>query len=566
MKNETKILNTYIDNVCKGIRDRKIKNEIKDELLSHLLEVYDKNIALGMTDENAQKDAVAHMGDSEAVSKTFKQIYPVSSANFFQETGKMFAWGLIYCMLIMYKGQIGILLLISYLFLTLNRIKSINKVLNTAHKAAKVNIILFLIFLFTYNNIIISKNIVIGISIFFNALTTIIYIITIIGLVKVRKELGEEKTYSGLGLAAIISIALCFTMVSLQLFIKQELLLIALCIIFSLLPAGLMYTISAEDIDRLGTGVPQEKKFKFSYKKFILFFSLSIFGIYLLFTSNIFTFYQPIEYKIGDEQNDVNEIKDNLIELGLPENVANELPESEIAKYKNATELQVDLLPEDTYSESYYTSYNFTLHKDDNSYIVRTLMVIEKFEDFKEKYYTEFFVDCYKYNSSDVFCKFLCDYDGVTKELLPIKSEPIEDNDWKDLHYVFPNTRNAKKHRVYISMTVKLTPTTDTKNYFFRHRYAQTRLDNINDPYEKYWTRYDDRLSCSIVNPFYIDTEDNNDIGFEALFEILENLPEDENLNLSELESTMEEALGQDIDSELLENIVNQITDEVSNP
>lgn len=469
-------------------------------------------------------------------------------------------------MLIMFKGQFSLLLLISCLFISLNRIKSINKVLNTAHKASKVNVILFLIFLFTYNNIIISKNIVIGISIFFNALTTIIYIITIIGLVKVRKELGEEKIYSGLGLAAIISIALCFTVVSLQLFIKQELLLIAFCIIFSLLPAGLMYTISADDIDRLGTGVPQEKKFKFSYKKFILFFLLSIFGIYLLFTSNTFTYYQPLEYKIDDTQFDVNEIKDNLIELGLPESVANELPESEIVKYKNATQLQVDLLPEDTLSESYYTSYNFILYKDDNSYIVRTLMVVDKFRDFEEKHYTEFFIDCYEYKSSDVFCKFLCDYDNTTKEIAPIKCAPIEDEDFKDLHYVFPKTRNAKNHRAYISMTVTLTPMTDDENYFYKHKYAQNRLTDINDPYNKYWTRDDDWFSSKIVNPYYIETEDNNNIGFGALFEILENLPEDESVDLSELESTMEEALGQDVNSELLENIVNQITDEVSNP
>ena len=56
MKNEMKILNTYINNVCKGIRDRKVKNELKDELLSHLLEIYERNIALGLSDEDAQKD------------------------------------------------------------------------------------------------------------------------------------------------------------------------------------------------------------------------------------------------------------------------------------------------------------------------------------------------------------------------------------------------------------------------------------------------------------------------------------------------------------------------------
>ena len=90
-----KIINTYIDNVWKGIRDRKVKNELKDELLSHLLEIYEINIALGLSDDDALKDAVAHMGDSEAVSKTFKQIYPISSAEYFRRSGWLLAYPLL---------------------------------------------------------------------------------------------------------------------------------------------------------------------------------------------------------------------------------------------------------------------------------------------------------------------------------------------------------------------------------------------------------------------------------------------------------------------------------------
>ena len=564
MKNEMKILNAYINNVSKGIRDRKVKNELKDELLSHLLEIYERNIALGLSDEEAQKDAVAHMGDSEAVSKTFKQIYPISSAEYFKTTGRWFAYGLIYCMLWSYRGFVGLYILSIYLFTSLNRIKNINKSFHTAYNVSKINSILYLIFFFAYHNILIDENIMMAIVISLNIIITITFVITIIGLVKVRKDLGENKTYKGLAFASIFAIIICFTIMCLQLFIKQNLVLIFFALAISLLPAGFIYTIITEDFDRLGTGVPQVKKLKI--KRYIFALLICIISVSLLFTSEIFTYYQPVEYTTNDMQTDVSKIKENLIELGLPESVANELPESEIVKYKNATELQIDLLPEDTYSDSYYTSYNFTLHKDDNSYIVRTLMVIEKFEDFVEKHYTELFIDCYKYDSSDIFCKFLCDYNSETKEISPIKCKPIEDESFKDLHYVFPNTKDAKNHRAYISMTVTLTPMTDDENYFYKHKYAQTRLVDINNPYSKYWTRDDDWFSCSIANPYYIETEDNNNIGFGALFEILENLPEDESIDLSELESTMEDALGQDVDSKLLENMFNQITDEVSTP
>ncbi|MBQ3524191.1 MAG: hypothetical protein IJA43_07055 [Clostridia bacterium] len=567
MKNEMKILNTYINNVCKGIRDRKVKNELKDELLSHLLEIYERNIALGLSDEDAQKDAVAHMGDSEAVAETFKKIYPVSSEKFFKDVGGNFAWCIVFCVLWSHWGFNAIFITSCYLMFTLSNIKNINKALHNAYNISKINFILHLLIYFAYNNIIIHVYIMIVSAICLNIMTILTYIFTIVGLVKVRKDLGENKTYKGLAFASIFAIIICFIMVCIQLFVKQNIVVTFSALAISLLPAGFIYTVISEDIDRLGTGVPQEKKNNFNKHKIIIVLLLVI-TVPLLFTSEIFTYYQPVEYVIDDTQTNINETKDNLIELGLPDNVANELPESEILKYKGATELHIDSFSDDTYSysDSYYTSYNFTLCKNDNAFVVRTLMVVENFEDFKEKHYTELFIDCYKYDSSDIFCKFLCDYNSETKEISPIKCKPIEDESFKDLHYVFPNTKDAKNHRAYISMTVTLTPMTDDENYFYKHKYAQTRLVDINNPYSKYWTRDDDWFSCSIANPYYIETEDNNNIGFGALFEILENLPEDESIDLSELESTMEDALGQDVDSKLLENMFNQITDEVSTP
>ena len=80
MKKEYLILDAYIKTVSKEIKDRKVKRELKEELFSHLIEIYERNIALGMSDEDAQKDAVSHMGDSEAVAETFKKLYPISTS------------------------------------------------------------------------------------------------------------------------------------------------------------------------------------------------------------------------------------------------------------------------------------------------------------------------------------------------------------------------------------------------------------------------------------------------------------------------------------------------------
>lgn len=503
MKKEYLIFDAYIKTVSKGVRDRKVKKELKDELFSHLIEIYERNVALGLSDEDAQKDAVAHMGNSEAVAETFKKLYPVSSAEYFKNTGKLFAFALVYYILACgtLRGINAIFGLSVWLSSALDRIKNINKTIHIAYVITYINSILQFIFFVVRRNFVIDEILVIAISLILNLIFVIIYIITICGLIKVRKQLKEEKTYAGLGIASIFATIAVFTIISLQIFTKQSLGLTLLAAFISLLPAGLMYTIVTEDIDRLETGVPQEKKP--TIKKWIAFIVIFA-GLFLsMFSSKIFTYYQPIDYVVEDTQTDVSEIKNNLINLGLPESIADELPESEILKYNGATELQIDELPEDTFSESYYTSYNFTLQKDDNSFVVRTLMVIDKFEDFDEASYTELFVDYYTYDSSDIFCKMLCDFDGVTKELKVLKSAPIADDKFKDYHYIFPNTKNAENHRAYIGMTVTITPSTDVEKFNFRHYYAQTALDDINDPYESYYLRDDDRFFGSIQNPYY---------------------------------------------------------------
>ncbi len=79
MEKDYEIFETYINNVCKGIRDKETKTEVHEELLSHMLEIYDTNIALGLGHDEAQKDVLRHMGDSGAISKTFEQLYFVNT-------------------------------------------------------------------------------------------------------------------------------------------------------------------------------------------------------------------------------------------------------------------------------------------------------------------------------------------------------------------------------------------------------------------------------------------------------------------------------------------------------
>ena len=525
MKNEMKILNTYINNVCKGIRDRKVKNELKDELLSHLLEIYERNIALGLSDEDAQKDAVAHMGDSEAVSKTFKQIYPISSAEYFRRSG----WCLAYLLLLYFSyglRAVDTLCIITFfLFLALYRIRKVNKIFNTAFITTIANGVVQIVFFVLQNYILFEKNFSLFVVLSYQIMIVVIYTLIILGLIQIKKELNEPKEDFWLAYASIPALILSNTLAIVSKFLGYSdwgfpALLIGFIINF--LPAAVIYT-TVRDIDNLGLQIPQKMHTK---KKVVITFLIIFIVTLSLCIYSVFVPYPPVDYSTNDVNTDVAEIKNNLIELGLPQGIVEELPESEILKYKDATELIIyeeekrtnpfldeDEALEEDLTESHYVSYLFTLPATEvEPYRVRILVAIDRFEEFDETLYTELVLDYFRNDSSDIFCKMLCDIDNVSKEIEPIHNEAVSYDDIEDLYYIFTPTKNATNHRAYISQTI--IPTANDESIWLRHEYQQSTLFEINEPYKTFWFLGSDSFYASMDNPIYVkppvqDQDDN---------------------------------------------------------
>lgn len=509
MKQKYEIFNTYLSIITKDIKDRHAKKEVKEEIFSHLMDHYDMNIALRMSHEEAQRKAVEKMGDTESVAEIFKQLYPVSSADYFKYTGKLLALGLIFSTFNIYSYR-GLNAMYAYsiiLLWALHRIKNINKTLHKAYILSYINSVLQTLFLIARNNFLIDADIVVVSSILLSVVMVVPYIFTIIGLIRVRKQLGEEKPYIGLGIIAILAIIMCFSITTLQLY-NNRIELCFLAAFISLFPAGFMYTISEDDINRLNTGVPGRKKI--SIKRLLLISMIIAIGMSSTFTAEMFAYYKPVEYVTDDINENVDEIRNNLVDLGLPKQIADELPESEILRYHNATDLQITTAEKTISTDLQYMSYNFILNDEENSLTIRTLMIINEFDDFDASYYTGFLIDYYQYDSNNIFCKFLCDYDGMTKEILPIKSAPVEYSKQKDYYFLFPNTKKADNHRAYISMTFKTDISTEIEDYGLSHWYEQSNLSEINNPYQSYIIRVDDWLDIGIKNPYYIDNENKD--------------------------------------------------------
>ena len=256
--------------------------------------------------------------------------------------------------------------------------------------------------------------------------------------------------------------------------------------------------------------------------------------------------YPPVDYSTNDINTDVAEIKNNLIELGLPQSIVEELPESEILKYKDATELIIyeeekrtnpfvdeDEALEEDLTESHYVSYLFTLPATEvEPYRVRILVAIDRFEEFDETLYTELVLDYFRNDSSDIFCKMLCDIDNVTKEIEPIHNEAFSYDDIEDLYYIFTPTKNATNHRAYISQTI--IPTANDESIWLRHEYQQSTLFEINEPYKTFWFLGSDSFYASMDNPIYVkppvQDQDDNIVNEYSTNQIIE----DELVNLDE--------------------------------
>ena len=58
----------YINEICKGIKSKPRREEIMEELLCHLEDNLERNLAVGMTEEEAKAYAIAKMGDGKALA------------------------------------------------------------------------------------------------------------------------------------------------------------------------------------------------------------------------------------------------------------------------------------------------------------------------------------------------------------------------------------------------------------------------------------------------------------------------------------------------------------------
>ncbi len=493
MKNEYAILEAYIKNVCKGVKSRKVKEEIREELLSHMLEIYDRNIALGSSHEEAQIDVLRHMGNSENVSKAFKELYPTSVT----ELLKNGAWQIAYPMLFLCLNSFNLNALpLFFVTIGLTTLKNINKFFKASYNASLVGIVIHtVIFVFnSYYGFGYTEN-----SIYFivsQIFTILIYILIIIGIIQTRKDLYKTDVHLYLSIASLV------IYVILSVFgLMYDNSFAWLAVLFLILP-GISIYISVPSISELKEAHPLKIEGTARNMRLIVF---AMCLLVVCGTINIGATRQPETKRLNNEdlQTDVSEITTNLLNLGLPENVVNDLPQSEIAKYENASKLEV-VNDEDNIS---YTAYIVHITTENQPLKIRVLLVIDDLQNMEKLYRDEIYIDTNNHgvvSNGDVFFKFVSETNNRKKEVTPFNTFTFKEyrNTENVYAYNFGFPKDADRLTLYVSQTV--TPKTDSEelrvSFYYHHTDSMTAYLRLSGDYGD---RIDEYMNIWFDNPLY---------------------------------------------------------------
>lgn len=118
----------YVNNICKGIKSRPMREDIMEELTNHLEDNYERNLAVGMTEEEARQNAIDKMGDSDALSYRLSAVHSYSPLNAMSSAFFSLIGGYL-CMNFFLKGSVKDILFIlgiPIIFSALLRIRKLN--------------------------------------------------------------------------------------------------------------------------------------------------------------------------------------------------------------------------------------------------------------------------------------------------------------------------------------------------------------------------------------------------------------------------------------------------------
>ncbi len=527
--NQFEIFENYTDDVCRYILSKRKKNEIKEEIYSHLLEEYDRNFALGLSHEDAQEKAISKMGDKNVIANQFGMLYAISPVEYMRSSLILISLGFLFTTfhinlfvdLHEITNFIGEMLLMYGLF----KLRKTDKKLKFA-----LYLDIFLNFYAVATNTFSmasddTTSFNFAISIVGVILHTVLYIAIFTGINSLCKTLEiKDKKRPKMMLATVAYVLLSVTVTfaslisdtDLPIFVSLFVLIYYLIIIFQLINARKTLSNNDDEFDLKETISKSEK-----VVYWVLILSLVItplISMYAISTEKP----ETSAYSINDIENSENSkaIREKLLELGFPKEYLDDFPDSEILQYENAIYIQAldegfHHTPNLSFDYQYVLVY---LPQDEVRAIIRVELDDKSDFKYRKGLYLRF-TDKYFIgdNGNRNFYLSLYDNQGET-----FKSEPFSTFS-NEIHYnvagfEFQYPEECRNRRAYVCKTATITQPTSTFNTGMYGAFIYQKM-----PFALNWQSINDKAKTSLVDYTYYSS---NQLSYNQLSPILHYMPE----------------------------------------
>ncbi len=391
----------YLDKVCSGIQSKSKRQDVYSELLCHLWDNYERNIAVGMTEEEARQDAISKMGDRDTLTYRLGEIHSFSPANSMKSALSVFM--LAFCMMSfpfsstakMWVYCLGLMPMFSALL----RMRKLNKSMNSAFVTFCVSVLSDIVFY----GIGIDREVsewYTGITLLLRfEVRALMWLLMFAGLNRLFSEYDRpDKRVHLIPCGIYVGLMNAVTGIFMLLTRGEEV------TIPSIILSGLyifFFIYSLVQLSRLRSALwdadgeygilPNDKKHKITITGTLA----GCIALVIAFTCiSAFSFPDKREFVLHDlesaAQTDTAEkARENMLSLGLPQAILDDLPDSEVVNYADAvymTEAHHISVKENRGREE-VTLYSF-FTPDKNSekwYDTRMLFTVQRVGEYKSE-------------------------------------------------------------------------------------------------------------------------------------------------------------------------------------
>lgn len=388
----------YVNNICKGIKSRPMREDIMEELTNHLEDNYERNLAVGMTEDKARLDAMKKMGDGELLSYYLSEVHSRSPIKEMNSTLVQVILGFV-CMNFIFSGTFKEIIVILGIILMFSPLLRLRKINGKAEKAFHFFNFFALTQLFYYCISIGSILPLWTANIYFvvNALFKGLFWFFLFSSLNetCEKHLGEESKKPKLVLCGAFYMILSFITGGVLILTEGETITINDFIAPIVLIFMFIYTVvQLVRTKNILWNADSEYGILPADKKHFTVFACVLAGCFatVLAFNYASSTQKPVKTELlihdvsVEEQSEADKIRQKMLDWDVQPQIVEDLPDSEILQYKDAAfvtwgadggSMVIDNSNTDVVSTVWYYYFFFPDERFEDNYTVRLLCYVE---------------------------------------------------------------------------------------------------------------------------------------------------------------------------------------------